>query len=56
MSELLGIGIVAISIIGLTYSISNIVFTLRKSSPELNSINDLIAYQQGVSKQSRSNV
>lgn len=48
MSEFLGLIIISISALGLTYSIRNIILGLRTSSPELNSLDNLEAYHQGL--------
>lgn len=48
MSEFLGLVIISISILGLTYSIGNVIMTLRKSSPELNSLHNLEVYHLGL--------
>lgn len=48
MFELLGLAVISVSILGLIYSIENIFLTYTKSSPQLNSVDNLEAYHYGL--------
>lgn len=47
MTELLGIAIISFSILGLVYSIGNIILTITKPSTQLNSLSNINAFQRG---------
>lgn len=48
MTELLSLAIVSMSIIGLIYSLGNIVLTITKPTSQITSFDNLEAYSQGL--------